>query len=35
MAQKGQKNAKKPNFFHAINPQNKPKRMSIAKLNSV
>ena len=29
MVQKG------PNFFHAINPQNKTKKMSVAKLNSV
>ena len=27
---------KRPNFFfHAINPQNKTKKMSIAKLNSI
>ena len=34
MAQKGPKKQKGLIIFHAINPQNKTKKMSIAKLNS-
>ena len=35
MARKGPKRLKGTHFFHANNPQNKTKKMSIAKLNSV